>query len=120
MVGFAVSVHPGTVATDIVELQGPLGRAQQLLSPLFLRSPAQAAACVLRAAFGAQPHWRPSGGGGGGGSGDPWLRYANGQGVVLPPSALALKKAPAAAGSVDVLARALWAASQAALDKALR
>jgi len=128
-----VSVHPGTVATEIVELGGFMGTLQQHLSPLFLRSPASAAKAVLRAAFAPQPFGPPRAASGRNGCGecapvagapgpaadpalaDPWVRYANGKGVVLPPSGLALQPQV-----VDSFARALWMATRRALREALK
>ena len=52
IVGTAVSVHPGNVYTSIVELSGAVKVAQELLSPLFLRSPPAAANVVLSSAYG--------------------------------------------------------------------
>mmetsp|Transcript_43744 Transcript_43744/g.88469 ORF Transcript_43744/g.88469 Transcript_43744/m.88469 type:complete len:496 (-) Transcript_43744:245-1732(-) len=124
VVGAAVSVHPGTVYTKIVELDGVVGSAQRFISPFFLRSSAAAANVVLSAAYGpsgvlkknltrtsASPD---SGSAEKEEAVDPWLHYANGRGEVLSPSALAFKSTKLN----DELARALWFTSERAMATA--
>jgi hypothetical protein len=47
-------VHPGTVHTDIVILDGLLGALQRAVSPLLLRAPQAAANVVLASVYGPQ------------------------------------------------------------------
>jgi hypothetical protein len=113
-----VSVHPGTVQTSIVLLDGWLSKAQQAFSPYFLRAPRIAANVVLQAAM-SQPDPEeiitkledinvkyPA---------DKWLHYANGQGVVCPRSCLKFKSHE----RNDAVARALWKVSEEALTAIL-
>jgi len=47
-------VHPGTVYTDIVNLDGVLGALQRAISPLLLRTPQASANVVLSSVYGPQ------------------------------------------------------------------
>jgi hypothetical protein len=49
-----LQVHPGTVYTDIVNLEGMLGALQRAISPLLLRTPQAAANVVLSSVYGPQ------------------------------------------------------------------
>lgn len=114
----ALSVHPGTVQTNIVVLDGWLSKAQQALSPYFLRPPNIAANAVLTAAISkpdvedivskteAINHKYPA---------DKWLHYANGQGVVCPRSCLKFKSHE----RNDAIAKALWEVSEQTLENLL-